>query len=165
MTAVVWLQSSTISCWQLRLRWATRTRRSRLYAAAWLKLWSPRTGWNRKWGSWWKCPSTVCRTTRSRPEFRCAHNSQCQTCSKKNETVIVVTWNDTKMDVNDIIVLNLMLTNDLCLTGTYEWEQKSSGPDLYAGKWVNFTHLSFKVNMGWVPRWLCVCVWERENVG
>lgn len=46
------------------------------------------------------------------------------------------------MDVNDIIVLNLMLTNDLCLTGTYEWEQKSSGPDLYAGKWVNFTHLA-----------------------
>lgn len=34
--------------------------------------------------------------------------------------LIVVTWNDIKMDVNDLIVLNLMLTNDLCLTGTYE---------------------------------------------
>lgn len=70
MSVHVWVQSSTASCWQRRRRWTTRTRRSRPCMAAWLKQWSPRSGWSREWWSFWRCPSTACLMTHCRPGFR-----------------------------------------------------------------------------------------------
>lgn len=80
LAAIVCLcpQNFTASWLLQNQRWITKWKRSRLYTAAWLKRWCPRSDWNSEWWSSWRCPSTVCLTSRCRPGFRSAeqHTSE-----------------------------------------------------------------------------------------